>query len=59
MNFVERILRLKKKDLEAMEHVGTLILMILSQVSNVIQNRELDANTYMQEPKTQEDSSPK
>ena len=41
-NYVESILKLKKRDLEAAEHMDTPASMILAHVSNEIRNRGLD-----------------
>ena len=41
-NYVERILRLKNRDLEVVEHVDVPALNILGHVSDRLQNRDLD-----------------
>ena len=41
-NYLEGILRLKKRDLEAAEYVGVPTQMTLANVSNEIRNRDLD-----------------
>ena len=41
-NYVGRVLRLKKRDLEAAEHVGMPASMILAHLSDGIRSRSLD-----------------